>query len=177
MTAYHWALLGVAALGTLACVTATRGPDRVEAVVGLGAMGLAMTGVPALLYGGVTVLALLALPPLLWSATGRQGRAMCLHRAASNLVMAAVLLALYALNGPALCGDAALPLLTAEGVTLLPMSRASALFVQGTALALMLYALLSLRISWGVLERGRAAALMEILPMSLATIGMAVRIT
>lgn len=173
MSGYHWALLAVAALGTLACVRACRGAERVEALAALGAMALAMSGAGPLLCAGVAVLGLLALRMGLRMGAGG---ALCLHRGASHLAMAAVLLALFVLNGVGICGDAALPLLTAEGVSLPPMTRAAELFVQGAALGLMAYLGLSLLLCWRETGRGRAGGLMEILPMTLATFGMAVRI-
>lgn len=181
MSAYHLVLLAIAGAGTWACARACRGIARAEALAALAAMALAMSGVPALVGGGAGMLMLIALRPLVLPRAGLaglpgSGGALCLHRAASNLVMAAVLLALLALNGAGICGAGALPLLTAEGVTLLPMGQAATLFVQATALALMAYLALSLKIGMGQWARGRVATLWEILPMTLATFGMAVRV-
>lgn len=174
MSPYHLCLLALAALGTLACARNCRGPERAEAVVALAAMGLAMTGALPLLIGGAGVLGVIALRPLLWA---RAGGALCLHRAVSNLLMAAVLLALFTLNGAVICSTASLPLLTLEGVTLVPMAASALTFLQGTALALLAYLALSLGLGLRLAERGRAHALYEILPMTLATFGMAVRLT
>ncbi|PJE28797.1 hypothetical protein SAMN06297129_1360 [Pseudooceanicola antarcticus] len=174
MSAYHLCLLALAALGTLACARDCRGLERAEALAALAAMGLAMTGALPLLIGGSGVLALIALRPLAWP---REGGALCYHRAASNLLMAAVLLALFTLNGAVICGAGALPLLTLDGVTLVPMASSALTFLQGTALALLAYLALSLGLGLRLAGRGRAHALYEILPMTLATFGMAVRLT
>lgn len=172
MTLYHAALLGLAGLATLACLPGLGRLARCEALLALGAMGLAMLGALPLLAAGAAVLVLLALRSLCaagWAAP------LCLHRTASNLVMAAVLGGLFLLNGAGICGPAALPLLSPEGMTRLPMPRLADLYLLATVAVMGLYLAGSLALSLVQLRPGRrrnARALMEILPMTCATLGM-----
>lgn len=171
MSGWHLSLLALAALGTLACMAGASRVQRGAALASLAAMALAMAGGTLGLVLGAG--ALLALVPL---AARGAAPTLCAHRAASNLVMALVLGALFVLNGSALCASGAIPLLTAQGLTRLPMPGPD-LYLQGAALALALYAGFGLLLSLRALLRRDLARLGEIAPMTLATAGMGVGLT
>ncbi|WP_353475004.1 hypothetical protein PVT71_15680 [Salipiger sp. H15] len=171
MSGWHLTLLALAALGTFGCMAGAGRAQRGAALASLLAMAVAMAGGAAGLVLGAG--ALLALVPL---AARGSAPALCANRAASNLVMALVLGALFVLNGSALCASGAIPLLTVQGLTRLPMPGPD-FYLQGAALALALYAGFGLLLCLRALWRGDFARLGEIAPMTLATAGMGVGLT
>ncbi|MBE9637379.1 hypothetical protein [Salipiger mangrovisoli] len=168
MSGWHLSLLALAALGTLGCMAGAGPAQRGAARASLAAMALAMAGGTSGLVLGAG--ALLALVPL---AARGAAPALCAHRAASNLVMALVLGALFVLNGSAICANGAIPLLSAQGLSRLPMAGPD-LYLRSAALALGLYAAFGLLLSLRALRHGQLARLGEIIPMTLATAGMGV---
>ncbi|QPM90278.1 hypothetical protein [Pseudooceanicola algae] len=169
MSPYHLSLLGLAALGTCACLVTGSRRQRVEALLALAAMGVAMTcGLVGLVLGaGVLV----AIAP---GALRGAAPALCAHRAASHLTMAGVLVALFVLNGAGLCGAAAIPLVTPAGITRLLLPALAESYLILTVLALAAYAAFAGALCLRAALCRQRALLWEVAPMTLATLGMGV---
>ena len=168
MSFSHLVLLGLAALGTWACAAAAPPRLRRDAVLSLGAMALAMAGGTAGRVLGIG--AMLTLLPGMVQGAAPWLRA---HRVASTLTMAAVLAALFVLNGAGFCGTQALPLLTPAGIPTVLLGAGPMAFLPLTVAAMGVYARLGLVIGLHALRR-RPGLLAEIAPMTLATLGMGV---
>ena len=169
MGLYHIVLILLSAGSVVCCWRVLDVPMRCAAVSGVVAMALAMNGPAFAVLLGMALL-VLAAPVFLCGGSG----AMCWHRLASHLAMAAVIAALFLLNGGDICGGNSLPLLSVEGITQLPMSGPASQFVQLAGLAVFAY------VSWGsallvlALWRARAGVVIEIGLMTSATFGMAI---
>lgn len=173
MTSYHLVLLGLAALGTLACAKTMPPVPRCCAWCGWAAMALAMQGgLVALVIGG-TLMMLSTLPMLrrempIW---------LNLYRALGMAAMLGIFVALRAVNGSDICGPVSLPLLNQNGIVLHPLERNAFVLLYGALILLVAYSLYSLAALGASLATKRVWALAEILPTSAAVIGMAVRIS
>lgn len=172
MTFYHLILLGLAAAGTWFCLTGADRSQQVRALAGLGAMALAMSGNLVCLAVGVAVM--LATAPGFVDGTRQL---LGLHRAASHAVMAAVLLALFMVNGAVICSATSVPLLTGSGPTTIALPPGANAFVTFTVMGVVVYAATSVCLGLYALLRRRDSVVLEVAPTSLATIGMAVGAT
>jgi len=166
-----WHLWLLALAGGAAALGVRAAPCRVMAVQALAsfaAMAAAMaTGrLPVILAATAVLMAAGILPVVL----RRAGGAMNLHRSASCLVMGLVLAGLAALNGGAVCGAAAVPLLTAQGVPRLLLAPGPLLLAWAAATACLLYLAISLLLAARCRRPFERA---ETLLMCAATLGMA----
>ena len=168
ISSYHILLLALAALGTWPCVSAGSPRQRKAAVIGLVAMAVAMSGsLSAMILGSVVMLA--ALPHCL-EATAP---GIAAHRVATCFAMIGVLTGRYLLNGVGFCGDIALPIFSFDGVPFVPMSSASAAFLEILLSCVLAYLAFALVLAAKMVLQRRSRACFEIIPMTLATFGMA----
>lgn len=170
MTVYHLVLLGLAAIGALACAKDAPILPRCCALLGWVAMAVAMLGGFAGLIIGSAVMILVALPMVrrelpLW---------LNMHRVLTMLCMTSVLVALYAINGDGFCGPGAIPLLTAGGIVPLPMVFGTYFLVHTSVALLVILTCLSLCALALSARKQSRMSVTEIVPTSLAVIGMAV---
>jgi len=169
MTAYHTVLLGLAAIGALACAKDAPTLARCCALLGWVGMAVAMLGGVVNLLIGVLLIAAAALPMIrrdlpLW---------LNFHRSLAMACMVSTLVALYAVNGVDFCGIGALPLLTKEGIIQAPMHRGTFALVHAAVALLTVFGAASLYAAARSIHVRCFRSMAEVMPMGSAVIGMA----
>lgn len=169
MTLYHFSLLTLAGFGTLFCMRAGPTDQRIYALVGLAAMALVMSGSVLGFWLGIT--GFIGSASLLLRA---HWTVLSCYRSASHIVMAGVCAGLFLINGSAICGAAAIPLMTLQGLPNLILSPLVLTFITLTLATLLLYTAFGAGLALQALRQKQLNTVFEITPMTLATLGMAI---
>ena len=173
MTAYHTILLGLAAIGALACAKDASTLPRCCALLGSVGMAVAMLGGMVNLLIGVMLMTAVALPMI----RGDMPLWLTLHRALAMACMVLTLVALYAVNGADFCGIGALPLLTSEGIIKVPMHLETFALAHAAIALLAVFVAASLYALTRLIHVRCFRSTAEVMPMSVAVIGMALGTT